>query len=315
MKYPFNKNIMKLCLVLSSTLILTGCIQTDFINDPQLKNGKLRITASANSIFVSDSIKVNVEFTDLAGSKISGSEVNLSSSNKNTVEVNATGYVIGKQRGQTFIIATSSGFDSDSLLITVVIDTNDVSSVIITSSSNKIEIGSTLQLNANAYNVNSSTLNNINFNWSSSDNSIATVNNNGLVTAVASGSASITASAGEVISSPFFITVLGSTRNGTFVKNPSQDHVVSGSVILKENSDGSLLLQFGSNFASSGGPDIRVYLSNTTSINNSYEVGVLKSTSGAQEYIIPSNIKLNSYDYVLIHCVPFNITFGWAKLN
>jgi len=297
-------------------LILVGCVNTDLINDPFFLIGSLKIEVTSKSVFVNDSLKLAVQYLSPSGETISGGAVTWTSSNNNIALVTSSGYLKGIQKGQAQLIATSDNFEKDSLLVTVVDDSTAVSSVLITGNSTSLTLGQTQQLLAKAYNINGSEQLNITFNWVSSDNSVLSVNSNGLVEAISPGSAYITASTGSVSSQPFQITVNGNARTGMFQKNPSQDHVVSGAAILKENNDGTLALEFNSNFASSGGPDIRVYLSGSESISgNSFEVGSLKSTTGQQTYSLPASIKLNSYDYVLIHCVPFNITFGWAKLN
>ena len=297
-------------------LILIGCIDTDLIDDPAISMGKLKIELTSNSVFVNDSVKLAAKFLSPSGETLNGNSVTWISSDINIVTINKSAYLKGVQKGQTYIIAEAQGFETDSLLVTVVDDSTAVSSVLITGSSTNISEGETLQLQAKAYNINGNEQNNNSFIWLSSDNAVLTVNSTGLVQAVSPGTVSVTASTGNVSSQPFQITVTGGTRTGHFMKNPSQDHIVSGKATLKENNDGTLILEFDSTFASSGGPDVRVYLSVNQSISgNSFEVGSLKSTSGKQSYILPSSIKINSYDYVLIHCVPFNITFGWAKLN
>jgi hypothetical protein len=57
-------------------------------------------------------------------------------------------------------------------------------------------VGQTQQFTAVAKDANGNTISGVSFTWSSSDPSVATVNNNGLATAVAMGTATITASAG-----------------------------------------------------------------------------------------------------------------------
>lgn len=298
------------------SIVIAGCVGTDTINDPEYTKGKLKITLASPNVLVNDSLKLSAEYLDYSGKKISGTDINWTSSNENIAKVNNSGYLAGVTPGQATIYASASYFEKDSLLITVVGNTSDVSSIIITGGRNNLNTGDTLMLNADAYNFNGNKIDNITFNWNSSNNSVLTVNSTGTVKAISAGTAFVTVAANGISSSPYQISVTGKERTGSFEKNPSQDHVVSGKAILKENFDGTLTLEFDSTFASSGGPDVRVYLSvNQSTTGNSFEVGTLKSTSGKQLYDIPSSININDYNWVLIHCVPFNITFGWAKLN
>ena len=297
-------------------IFIAGCMGTDTITDPQYTKGKIKINLTSPLLFVNDTLKISANYFDYSGERINGEEVIWTSSNEDIAKINNSGYLVGINTGQTTIYASASYFESDSLLVTVVDDTSKVSSIIITGSRNNLNTGDTLMLQAEAYNFNGNKLNNTTFNWKSSNESVLTVNSTGTVKARSTGTASITAIANNISSLPFQITVTGKVRNGSFEKNPNQDHVVSGEVIFKENTDGTLTLEFDSTFASSSGPDVRVYLSINQSISgNSFEVGTLKSTSGKQSYNIPSTVNIDDYDWVLIHCVPFNITFGWAKLN
>jgi hypothetical protein len=69
-----------------------------------------------------------------------------------------------------------------------------VKSVTVTPSSATVTVGNSVQLTASAQPPNSAS----SFLWTSSDNAVAAVNQNGLVTAVAAGTATISASAGGV---------------------------------------------------------------------------------------------------------------------
>lgn len=298
------------------TVFYTGCIDTDLISDPQASRGEVVITSSINSVLVDDTEILTAKLSHYPGLETPCAAVTWTSTNTGIASINADGALTGISKGQAYITASAPYFKTDSLLVTVVDDTNSVSEILVTADSSSVRRGNTIQLKAEAYNINGNALPGNQFAWSVSDNTVLKVNDSGLATALAPGTATVTATTGNVSSVPFSISVLGAQRTGTFVKNPSQDHVVSGTATLKENNEGSLSLEFGADFASSGGPDIRVYFSATNALTGDiFEVGQLKSTGGAQIYDIPPGIKINDYDYIIIHCVPFNVTFGWAHLN
>ena len=74
-----------------------------------------------------------------------------------------------------------------------------VASVVVTSSTATLEsLGETVQLTASAKDASGNTISGKTFTWSSSDPSIATVSSSGLVTAVANGGATITATTNGV---------------------------------------------------------------------------------------------------------------------
>jgi uncharacterized protein YjdB len=73
-----------------------------------------------------------------------------------------------------------------------------VASVIVSAPLKSIDVGNTAQLSAVAYDQNGAQLIGVTFEWHSSDKTIATVSNTGVVTGVAAGSARISALAGMV---------------------------------------------------------------------------------------------------------------------
>lgn len=69
-----------------------------------------------------------------------------------------------------------------------------------------------------------------------------------------------------------------------------------------------------SNFSTTNGPDLKVYLSKETQPLNFIKLGDLKSTTGNQVYDIPGNPDLTQYKFALIHCEQYNHLFGSAQL-
>ncbi|MFC4740109.1 DM13 domain-containing protein [Flavobacterium ponti] len=66
------------------------------------------------------------------------------------------------------------------------------------------------------------------------------------------------------------------------------------------------------NFTISDGPDLKVYLSTTANPDMFVNLGNLTS---ATNYSIPSEVDLELYKYVLIHCQQYNHLFAIANLN
>jgi thymidine phosphorylase len=67
-------------------------------------------------------------------------------------------------------------------------------------------------------------------------------------------------------------------------------------------------------FKTDSGPDLRVYVSKSTSNSDFIEVGKLKSTSGNFYYAIDGSVNNIDYKYVLIWCEDFSVLFGNAQL-
>ena len=116
--------------------------------------------------------------------------VTWSSSNSNIASVNSTGLVSGVTTGSaTVTVTTVDGGYSKNCSITVNDETIPVTGVTLTENSITINTGDTHILTAN---VLPSDATNKNVTWSSNDNNIATVDSNGVVSGIASGSTIIT---------------------------------------------------------------------------------------------------------------------------
>ena len=212
------------------------------------------------------------------------------------------------------VIATFNGLrDTASITINRAIPVSPLSSITI-SGPTSVLVGESIQLTANGFDEDDKELTGLSFTWLSSPESIATVDNSGMVTGNMSGSASIQARVEGVESDNYMIMVNtnSSARMGTFQGRGS--YSVSGTVTLTEE-NGTLTVSFGSNFSSQSGPELYIYLSNSPSnIAGAIELGPLKSNSGTQSYDA-GNTSITDFNYVLVYCRPFNAPFGSAELN
>lgn len=71
-------------------------------------------------------------------------------------------------------------------------------------------------------------------------------------------------------------------------------------------------VELSSNFRTSSGPDLYVYLGNN---RPSKIVARLKKLSGGQTYALPKGVDLSKYSAVFIHCKRYNHTYGKARLR
>jgi len=150
------------------------------------------------------------------------------SSNTGVATVNATtGVVTGVSQGTATITATAAIDSNLQATMTVTVNSNPTISVSPTTAT--LSIGGTQQLTATVAN-----LTNKNVTWASSTTGVATVNSSGLVTAVAAGSATITATSASVTSlkATATITVNPTSYTLSFTLNSGSWTWTTGSVTI-----------------------------------------------------------------------------------
>ena len=115
-------------------------------------------------------------------------------------------------------------------------------------------------------------------------------------------------------------TVIAPTTvaTGSFHSNA---HDTRGTATILSLSDGRRVLRL-TNFATSNGPDVRVYLVAAPDVQDNatvktagfVELGPMKGNIGDQNYEIPATVDLASYRTVTIWCKRFSVNFGSAPL-
>lgn len=166
--------------------------------------------------------------------------------------------------------------------------------------------------------------------WQTSNPALIAMDSMGLATRIDTGAAYIVASAEELSDTLFLDAGVSNslnTRMGSFV-NGQGSYVVSGTARLMEN-ENQVTLMLESDFSSSAGPGVYIFLANNTTgpynytpgsqvmDNNSVQVTANKLTSfsGPMSYNLPAGVSVNDYQYVVIYCVTINGIFGYAELN
>jgi Electron transfer DM13 len=99
-------------------------------------------------------------------------------------------------------------------------------------------------------------------------------------------------------------------------------HKGVGEASIYQLAEGKRVLRF-TNFETSNGPDVRVYLvasedakdSDTVKKAGFVEVGALKGNIGDQNYELPSDLDLSKYRAVTIWCKRFSVNFATAPLS
>ena len=130
------------------------------------------------------------------------------SSNSSVAQVDQNGLVNALTAGTTTITVTADGISATCLLTVTSSEVTAVSVSVSPSSVTLSSVGATTQLTAS---VSPSNATNVTYTWTSGNTSIATVNQSGLVTAVAAGTASITLKTNGGLSATTTVTVTATT--------------------------------------------------------------------------------------------------------
>lgn len=187
----------------------------------------------------------------------------------------------------------------------------------ITSNIDTLAVGDSYQLQAR-YTNNIGETENLPVIWSSSDDSVLSINDDGIATGLAVGAITVHA---ETITSDqitlrdslqFMVgieTVTTSDERSGQIRTTSS-YELTGDFVARMDGD-NLIIEIADNYvASSSLPGLYVYLTNNPSTtNNAYEIGKVTVFSGSHTYTIP-DVDINEYDYLLYFCKPFNVKVG-----
>ena len=167
------------------------------------------VTPASTSVSVGGVAQLTAIPKDASGNPLVGRVVTWQSSSAGVATVNSTGLVTGVAQGSATVTATSEG-QSGTSAITVTVTVTPVASVTVTPASASVLVGGTAQLTATPKDASGNPLAGRVVTWQSGNTGIATVNSTGLVTGVAQGSATVTATS-EGQSGTSAITVTTST--------------------------------------------------------------------------------------------------------
>ena len=302
-------------LYLMILFVVSGCIGTDFLDESaELFEPRIVVTPTVQAIEINEVVTYDATYYDSTDTPRSTS-FEWESSDSDIVTINADGTATGRQTGQARITARAFGVTSEMALITVVQDANQIALVDVVPADTNVTAGGEIQYSFVATNGMGEVVEGTSVEWATSVDSVAQIDQNGLLTSLVPGAVQVTATVDGIQSAPALLDVFARSRTGSFQRAPGTSYNVQGTAII-EQSDTGLQLRFLDNFVVTNGPDLHVYLSSENGINaRSVDLGALQSPSGAQTYMLPGNIGMNDFDYVVIHCVPFNVSFGWARIN
>jgi len=189
-----------------------------------------------------------------------------------------------------------------------------------------LENGKTHQFEVVYLNYVGKEIENPNVSWSSNNEAVLTITEDGLATGVDFGSASVTVNLitdeerltitnDDLLEVSTFTALESGGFEGTIVTTSS--YQLEGSYVLEVQDNDVLRLSLGDDYkADTSLPGLYVYLGNNpTSIANAYEICAVTVFQGAHFYDLPESIGLYDYNYILYWCKPFGVKVGEGKIQ
>jgi len=182
-------------MALGALVVLAGC---DSSTEPILPGPPAEIQVATDAVILTstgETAQIQVTVYDEDGNVITSPTVEWHSSNEAVVTVE-NGVVTAVGAG-TATITVVSGTASDSIVVEVDVVPAEPSLTLSTEEYIFTEAGATFGFTATVYDEDGNIVTDPDIEWSSSNEAVATVDEEGVVTAVAEGSATITATSGE----------------------------------------------------------------------------------------------------------------------
>ncbi len=314
-----NKSfILKMALVVL-TFGTWACIGTDVIDD-EIVEEQLIIDTSLSGLTVGQSEQLSASYFNKFGIREEAT-ITWQSSDPSIVSVDNSGKVRGEGAGQATVLASVNEVFSEPFLIGVAGNVNDVVKVeISTPKAGALSLNETITFSAQALNVNDNQLNDKDdFTWSSSNESVITIDTDGIGTAVGEGTSEITASIDGIVSSAITVTVGSSSKTASLEGRGS--YTAKGTATLEKNDSGDLILTLSNDFETDFALGTFIYLANTTDGRSVRASGLdlgQVTTGGSHTFNVSDaqpGAEIADFQYVIVLCKPAGLTFGVGEFN
>ncbi len=222
--------LMRNVLLLGGLVTLSGCDLRKLMGLLEGVVVTVSVDPAAPSIATGQTVQLTATPRDGSGNALTGRVVTWATDNGAVATVNASGLVTGAAAGPATITATSEGMIG-AAAVTVAPVNVPVASVTVSPATASRQVGQTVQLTATPRDASGTALTGRVVTWASSNPAIATVTGSGLVSGVAAGPATITATS-EGQSGTAAITVTAAASNPGAVTDLAVTGVTDSSVTL-----------------------------------------------------------------------------------
>jgi len=317
-RYQVAASLIFLCLLIGSC-----AVETEFVTRiPENMALRLEVEPKIAILKLNDSLNLSPAYYNSTGAQDTTVEFHWKSLDTQLVVVGQPGQIIAIAEGEGRIEVTVEGPDGPisglADTISILVFTSGTGPEIhlkaLTMEQKMLSVGKSLQLIVEQDTGTSVSFTDIE--WVSTDSMVLLVSSSGLVEAESPGQAGVYARYQDQTTEVVQFTVPTTQRSAQFKPRPGSSYEVAGVVVVMEGTSGALDIAFGGDFTSSQGPGLGVYLSPTNQVTGeSLRLGPLQANQGEQHYNTPTGTSLLEHNWVIIHCEPFDVTFGYAQLN
>ncbi|HKE63355.1 MAG TPA: Ig-like domain-containing protein, partial [Micromonosporaceae bacterium] len=180
------------------------------VTAPNTAVASVRVSPATVSLLPGATSQLSAATLDAAGNTLSGRSVKWSTSDTTKATVSQAGLVSGIAAGTATVTAESEGVTGQAAVTVLPPASKAVASVRLTPATVSLQVGATSQLSAVTLDDAGNTLSGRSVTWASADSTKATVSQTGLVSGIAAGTVSVTATS-EGVTGQAAITVLSST--------------------------------------------------------------------------------------------------------
>jgi uncharacterized protein YjdB len=173
--------------VLAAVTIFWSCTSTTVESNPV---ASVELTPPTSSVRAGGTVTLVAKPKDAAGNAVDVRVIAWSSSNKTVATVSPTGVVTTLSPGDARIAASAMG---KSATATITVTAREVASVVVTPATVSMRVGVSAPLQAQTLDADGGVLTGRTVNWTSSNTAVATVSAQGIVSALSTGAATITA--------------------------------------------------------------------------------------------------------------------------
>ena len=202
---------MRSLILAVSGLAVLGCSSSGTSVEvvPKAPVASVSLTLPSATLLTGQTQRAVATPRDANGAALMDRPVTWQSANPSVASVDASGTIAAVAPGTDVITATSEGVSAQGTLTVMPVPAIPVASVSVSPSAPSLQVGATVQLAAVTRDASGNVLSGRAISWTSTNTAIASVNSNGLVSAVSAGAASVIASSeGQTATSSVTVTAI-----------------------------------------------------------------------------------------------------------